>query len=192
MCVNFQLCKLQTVIVVAAFLALTTGCGQFKARNGFLGTGIANDFEKTEILVGEPVQANGSEQLLIAIHLKNSDLSTVSNYLPEFEVIDGLGVATSSCTKSDANGVSACLVKAVIAGTKKLRLTNGKVGLEKEFAFKAPAGIQRLEILPAAGTTLTTASGSQIQLSFGQTAKGVNYVTNGGYKVRLSVQGVNH
>ncbi len=177
-----QLCLLPLSLI---FLS---GCSQFGVSS-LLGTGV-NDFEKTEILPGTPVYANGSEQLLVAIHLKNSDSSSVPNFRPELETIEGTGVIPTVCSTSDSNGVAICLVKAIVAGRKVVRLTNGKVGLESEIEFKAPTGLQRLAVLPGSNTSATTANGSKVQVHFGQPFGGVKHTTSGGYKVTFSLQGV--
>lgn len=188
--------KIGRLLSVLPVLVVLSGCSQFaapKSPGGGLGeNGKINDFEKTEILPGSPAFANGSEQLLVAIHLKNSNSASVPNYRPEYEFIDGAGVIPSQCSTSDSNGISVCLVKATVPGKKVLRLINAKVGLESEIEFKAALELQRLAVLPASATNAATADGSRVQVSFGQSFQGVRHTTTDSYKVTFSLQGVSN
>lgn len=181
--------QLRHITSVFLCTCILVGCGQFKAA---LKTGnvLITDFEGTEILAGDPVYANGSEQLVVAIHLKSSSLVPIPNFRPEIASISGTGLLPTICSLSDSNGVSVCLVKATVAGKKRIQLLNAKAGLEAELTFKAPEALQRLAITPAANSFVQTNNGSKVQLSFGDAVQGVKIRTNGGYQVTLSKQGV--
>lgn len=128
-----------------------------------------NDFAKTEIITGEPVPADGNAQLLVAIHLKNSDNKPVKEFQPTYDIETGAnGVIKNQCSTSDINGVSACILKSTSAGIKLFVLTNAKVGLSKPIEFKSPLGKQFAEINSGSLMNGTTPSGSKTRFSIGR------------------------
>lgn len=158
------------LFALAAAFGLS-GCGnvdaKIKRQLGIDSPSVTNDFLKTEIVVGS-ARADGVSELAVVIHLKNSDNTPVADYKPVYEVTAGLGVLPGGCTTSDKNGVSACALRATQAGTKRLKLKNAKVGLEKEVVFDAA-------VLSKSGMSLSSGS--------------VRASTGNGYKVKLSLSG---
>ncbi len=148
------------------------------------------DFQKTEIIVSGLVPADGVSPLIVVLQLKNSDNSSVPNYLPKYAVNSATGVLASNCTASDANGISACIVKSTSPGIKSFQLTNAKVGLAKDIEFGAPQGFQKLSLVSGARTQATTPQGSSLQASFGAPLAGAKLKTSGGYTVSFGLQGV--
>lgn len=180
--------KTRMFFCVSLFFLFTTGCDN--TIEGTIGGPRIIDFQKTEIIAGGPVEADGTSQLLVAIHLKNSDNTPVSNYLVTYTVTSNAGVSANQCTSSDSNGVSICIIKSTILGTKTVTLTNAKVGLSKNIEFIASQGIQRLNILSASQVKATTPQGSKVQVNLGNSVKSIRHQTAGGYEVILSLQGV--
>lgn len=172
-----------TVFSVSLFLP---GCGAFSPTSKPLSE---PDFEKTELLSTGAAQANGSEHILITVHLKNSDLSPVRDYVPKYKISESFGVQATACSSSDLNGVAVCILKSTVAGEKQFILTNAKVGLAKDIQFTAPLGIQRLAAVGASGTHIETSTGSTVQLSL-QPVAGVKRKTADGYTMTLSIQGI--
>lgn len=129
-----------------------------------------NDFQKTEIIAGEAVPADGTSQLLVAIHLKNSDNRPVKEFQPTYEISNSSnGVITNQCSTSDINGVSVCVLRSTVAGTKLFVLTNAKVGLSKSIEFKNPMGKQVTEITSGAVRNGSTIQGSNLRVTLGRT-----------------------
>ncbi len=176
-------------VSLAMFCFLIAGC---QMNSAIKGTGSSAsttaDFEKTEVIAGGPALADGNTQLLVAVHLKNSDNKPVPDYLPKYKVT-GANVLTQDCSTSDANGVSACILKSTAAGKKMFTLTNAKVGLAKEIEFTPRQSIERAAASSGSIMNGTTPDGSAVQVTLGNPIKGVKHETNGGYKVELSVQG---
>ncbi len=149
------------------------------------------DFKKTEILENGPVPADGSSELILLVHLKNSDGTVVPNYRPEYEVVSGPGVIEAPCTESTKDGISACLLRANQAGAKVLRLVNAKVGLEKEVYFESPHRKGRiLGLISGAETSVSTTPGNYWgEFSLGNWTEEVQLESNDGYQGFFSVQG---
>ncbi len=148
------------------------------------------DFQKTEIIVSGLVPADGVTPMVVVLQLKNSDNSSVPNYLPKYAVSAASGVLPSNCTASDANGISACIVKSTTPGIKSFQLTNAKVGLSKDIEFGAPQGFQKLGLVSGAKMKATTPQGSSLQANFGAPLAGAKLKTAGGYTVSFGLQGV--
>ena len=181
--------RLGRVLCLFTLVGLISGCGKIsievnKFKKPF-------DFLKTEIISSGPVPADGTSEMLLAVHLKNSDNSSVPEYRPEYEIVTGSGVSQSNCTTSDQNGISACILKANVPGPKILRLTNAKVGLERTVVFTpiVRSGV-RMGIVSASNQNMTSAGGYKAEISLGEKFKNIKSVTNGGYEVRMSVQGI--
>jgi hypothetical protein len=187
-CLNFLGCSLNTNI----------------ERIG--ATSNINDFLKTEIVVGEPVPADGSSNLLVVIHLKNSDNNPVKEFLPTYTVtanenndsnslsntevsssVMASSVLTSPCTTSDNNGISACVLKSTAAGNLIFKLTNAKVGLSKPIAFISVKTQSDLKIVSGSLPNGTTLQGSKVSLTLGEGVESGHHTTSGGYKVKLGV-----
>ncbi len=181
------------VVALIQFTLLTLvfcGCGMEGGIRRLVGNRVP-DFKKTEIIAGSPVPADGSAELALLIHLKNSDGTPIPDYKPEYSVVAGDGVVPHECTTSDSNGLSACFLKATVAGVKRLRLMNALAGLEREVAFEPPRGNGRIiGLVPGAESRSATASGHRVQISVGDPVRGVGGSTPDGSKVMFSVQGV--
>ncbi|MCM2282058.1 MAG: hypothetical protein NDI61_09450 [Bdellovibrionaceae bacterium] len=148
------------------------------------------DFALTEMIAGPAAPADGTSSVIVAVHLKNSDNSVVPSYRPEMQAASGLGLSIQACTLSDQNGISACILKATIPGTKRVRLTNARTGLETDVTFLSPqAGGRLLGLIPGSRMDATTPEGSKLEMSVGDTTQGISTTTNGGYKIKFSVQG---
>lgn len=108
------------------------------------------DFEKSEIISNGPAYADGQAELLMVVQLMNSDNSAVKDYKPTYEVVSGAAVNATECTTSNANGVSTCVLKSTVAGTKRVKVTNIKVDLQKDLVFiNPPAGKAMMDMAPA-------------------------------------------
>lgn len=179
---------LKEFLALGALAVIALGCSTQVSVTSFSNS--LRDFEKTEILVGSPVFANGNDELIVVVHLKNSDSSSVPNYKPLFDLAQLSDIQFSECTTSDLNGISVCRVKSIVPGLKTLTLTNAKVGLSKTIEFMQPQGSQRLALLPGSLTSVTSDQ-YKVQINAGNSAKGVRYQTPGGYSVLFALQGVN-
>jgi len=180
------------IFAIASLLILSflsSGCGKITGdMNPFKNKKLL-DFLKTEIIVGPPALANGSAALVVAIHLKNSDSTSIPNYKPEYSVA-GTGVIASNCSVSDSNGISVCILKSTRSGTKRLKLTNAKVGLEADVVFNPTA--QNGKIMGLVSGSLqnkATTAGGKAEISLGDPTSHIHSQTSDGYKVMFSVQG---
>jgi hypothetical protein len=185
--------KPASLIVVGAvlFSFLCAGCEKVDGTitSSYKAPG-KNDFMKTEIINGANGVADGTTEMLIAIHLKNSDNSSVAAYQPTYSVVSGLGVMVRNCSTSDNNGISACILTSTKAGTKTIRLTNALVGLEKNLIFetKIKAG-HILGLVSGSRQNLSTSRSYKVEASAGDFAKGIKSDTPRGYDVMFSAQG---
>lgn len=176
----------RSLCLVVAFVTLSA-CGKLKMSVTDLAEKSVFDFEKTEIVTNGVALADGLDELIVLVRLKNSDNSIVVDFRPTYDITVGTGVIKAACTASDNHGISVCILKSTIAGVKKMRLTNAKLGLESELTFKARTS-NVLGVYAGGASNATTANGSRVQLSIGDT-KASETVTSGGYKVQLSFQG---
>jgi len=183
----FYIFKKVAFVLSVLFL---TACNVNNQIQGTFNPTTEQDFQKTEIIANGPVPANGTSPLLVAVHLKNSNNTSVPDFKPTYSISSGAGVTSSDCTTSDSNGVSACILKAVVSGTKTFTLTNALVGLSKNIVFDAAAGTEKTEILTGATANGTTGSGYKVQMALGHPLKGNYKLHSGGYKVKFSGQGV--
>lgn len=135
-----------------------TSCGNISGQ--ISSSFRAVDFEKSEIISNGPAYADGQSELLMVIQLMNSDNSVVKDHKPTYKIISGTGVNASECTTSNANGVSTCVLKATQAGTKRVKVTNIKVNLEKDLLFINPPIGKSMMTLVA--TTKKQTSGTHV------------------------------
>ncbi|MDZ4662672.1 MAG: hypothetical protein SGJ18_13750 [Pseudomonadota bacterium] len=174
--------RLVAPILLTLSVALSnTGCGKLTLSLPQASTIV--DFLKTEIVVGGSNLADGIAEMVVIIHLKNSDNTVVPNYKPMYQVTSSAGITAGECTTSSNEGVSVCVLKSTSAGTKVLKLTNALIGLEKIIDFQALAGSQIFGVASGARKGMTTPAGHKINLSAGESPKGQKSVTAGGYKV---------
>ena len=176
--------RAQSVLLAALFCG---GC--VKLSGGILSFSKPNDFLRTEFAVAGSEIADGTSSLLVGLQLKNSDNLPVGAYKPEFRIASGAGVNSSGCTTSDANGISACVLRSTVPGEKVLELTNAKVGLKQTVLFTAPVGAKTGKIVAGASTSLSTAQGAKLMASVGDSVFGLSRTTQGGYQVRFNVHG---
>lgn len=176
------------VFFIAVMLISLSACGKLKMSITDLAEKTSFDFEKTEIVTNGTALADGIDELIVLVRLKNSDNSIVSDYRPDYEITVGGGVVKGNCTKSDNHGISVCILKSTIAGVKRMRLTNAKLGLESDLTFKARTS-NVFTVLSGGTATGVTGNGSKVQLSIGDN-KALQATTAGGYKVQLSFQGM--
>jgi hypothetical protein len=153
-----------------SFITIFAGCNMNTNIEGIGSDSPAiNDFAKTEIITGDAVPADGNSQLLVAIHLKNSDNRPVKEFQPTYDIENNAsGVIKNQCSTSDINGVSVCILKSTVAGIKLFVLTNAKVGLSKSIEFKSPFGKQFAEINSGTLNQGTTPEGSKVKFSLGR------------------------
>ncbi|OQW48991.1 MAG: hypothetical protein A4S09_12815 [Proteobacteria bacterium SG_bin7] len=171
------------VLILSSFLLLSA-CGNLDLT---LPSGTV-DFLKTEIIVGGTNLADGNSQMLVVVHLKNSNNSPVKNYKPTYNITPSNGLITSECSTSTDNGISVCVLRSTSAGPKSFKLTNAKVGLEKIVEFEHPKRGQMLGLASGAHQNMTTGAGHKVRLSVGGIGTGVNATTSGGYKVSLTLK----
>ncbi len=145
------------------------------------------DFKKSEIISNGPAVADGQSELLVVIQLMNTDGSAVKLFKPAYEVIAGSGVSAQACTSSNENGVSTCVLKASLAGTKTISVTNIKIDLKADVVFNAPiAGKAMFGLISA--TKNHSQNGFNLSASIGnQEPKPVQ--SSGAFKVYGGVQG---
>ncbi len=172
------------IVIILGSVFLFSGCGNLDLTLPSAGL----DFQKTEILVGGTNLADGNSQMLVVVHLKNSNSSPVKNYKPTYTVAPANGLITSECSTSTDSGISVCVLKSTSAGLKTFRLTNAKVGLEKIVEFENLKKGQMLGLASGAHQNMTTAAGHKVRLAAGEIGTGVRGTTSGGYKVSLTLK----
>lgn len=171
-------------------LVAAIGCDLSNQIKGSINAPFEDDFLKTEIIANGPIPADGATPLVLAIQLKNSNNHPVKNYKPLYDVTASAGIVAGDCTTSDVHGVSVCIVKSTVAGTKTVTLTNAKIGLTKNIDFVQSIAQQKAELVPGAVVKGTTPQGSKVQVSVGRYLKGASFTTADGSKVKFSLQGV--
>ena len=178
--------RLGFLMLGLSFILLSSSCSLKGQISKIAGN---NDFKKTEIIASDIGIADGSDDLVVAVHLKNSDNSAVAAYRPEYDIVSGSVSYKGACTTSSNDGISVCILRATQPGTKRLRLKNAYVGKEKDVLF-ALAGTAPVSGLTAAGgVQVPTAGGYKANVSLGAWAASPGVATPGNYKVFLSVQG---
>lgn len=143
-----QITVLKQLMPVCVSLAFTA-CGSVNVEISHFLRG-TNDFKKSEILTNGPKIADGQSELLVIVHLVNSDGTEVSGHKPTYKVVSGTGLSPSTCTTSNYNGISICLIKSVHPGTKKISVDNINTQLEAELLFTAPAAKPILGLISSA------------------------------------------
>lgn len=176
---------LVAIMVLGSVVLATSGCGKLTLTIPQASSIV--DFLKTEIIVGGTNLADGTSEMIVIIHLKNSDNTVVPNYKPTYTVTSSVGITAGECTVSSSEGVSVCVLKSTKAGTKSLKLTNALVGLEKIIDFQAMAGGQIFGIASGAQKGMSTPAGHKVNMSAGEAPRGQKAVTSGGYKVSAGV-----
>lgn len=171
-------------IITITFLFILSGCGKLDLD---LGKAVV-DFLKTEIVVGGSNFADGTSEMVVVVHLKNSNNTPVPNYKPTYNVTPVTGMTTVECSTSTSDGVSVCVLKSTSPGYKTFKLTNAKIGLEKVVEFQVQKKGQTLSLVAGANQNMTTASGHKIKLAAGEIGLGKKVVTSGGYQVSLTVK----
>jgi hypothetical protein len=113
----------------------------------------------------------------------------VAEYRPEYDIVSGSVAYKGPCTTSTDMGISVCILKAIQPGTKKLRLLNAKIGLEKEVLFALRGTASTSGLVAGSDVQLGTNGGYKANVSVGPWVSSAAVPTNSGYKVFLSVQG---
>jgi hypothetical protein len=142
------------------------------------------DFARSEIISNGPAVADGASELLVVVHLMNSDGSSIPLFKPTYEITSGGGVQGSECTTSNNNGVATCVLKSTQAGTKRFLVTNvKKVELAKDLFFisQSPPGAVT-GLVTAANDHLTSASGHTLSGTVGSLHSDT-VKTSGGWKL---------
>jgi len=151
-----------------------------------------NNFEKTEIIAGASVPADGFSQLIVAVHLKNSDNNPVKEFLPTYKIeatSNADEVQRTPCSTSDNNGVSVCILKSTNDGNFRFVLTNAKIGLSKTLTFlTVEHSNKNLELISSSIVNGTTAQGSKVNIQLGKPITAPNQTTASGYKVMFQTQ----
>ncbi len=190
--------KLRNLIGLPAFVLglvlVLAGCRLDDNRlRGHIKIPLTPDFLQSQFIINTTGLADGVSDLHIQILLRNSNGRPVPDYRPEFEVTPGAGVMIPhSCTLSDANGYSSCVLRSHIQGEKTLRLTNALVGLEGVVFFER--FIRRGQILGLISASetgeITDTSAYWGEYSLGDFVEGVHVSTASGRRGVISVQGV--
>lgn len=182
--------KLKTVvsrrlrmIALAGSALVFSSCGGVDGKTHLSGAKRV-DFARSEIISNGPAVADGSSELLVVIHLMNSDGSAVTLYKPSYEILSGAGVQGSECTTSNNNGVSTCVLKATQPGAKKFSVTNVKIQLEKELLFSPPTPPGAVTgLVSAARFRHTSAAGHEISGTVGSVHSNLVKTGTGGWKI---------
>ena len=158
-------------------------------ESSITSTSELRDFLKSEVISSGSVPADGISELMVVLHLKNSDNSPVANYKPTYDITKGGGVIREECTHSDKNGISACILKSTVPGEKTFKVSNieQKV-LEKVVIFDTPTPTSSVAGITGGAISTTTATGYKVTgaISYG----GVSYTeTPEGYKVYQTSEG---
>ena len=106
----------------------------------------ADDFLNTTILASSRGVGDGQDSASITIQLKNSDDSPVIGYKPEFEFVDhggstieGNGITQADCSISNAQGISTCILKSIIVGSRRISFNNILVDIIGQVFFDPPS-----------------------------------------------------
>ena len=106
----------------------------------------ANDFAKSSILSTTRGVGDGVTGAIVVVLLKNTNGTIVVGHLPEFDFLDesglsfeGEGITFSDCTRSNGEGISTCIIKSIVVGSKKLAFNNVMIELAGDIFFDPPA-----------------------------------------------------
>ena len=180
-----RLVKSLVFTLSAVYLA---GCSVDGSMTGDAGSGA--DFLKSEIITNGKGVADGSTDFVVLVRLLTSRSKAVKDFRPEYNVSPLVGVAAATCTLSDVNGVSVCLVKSSVAGIKSFAVTNINLDLAKDIEFLA-ANTSRIKGLASgANKDVLTNGAFVVNSAAGSMSAPVKQTTGGGYEVYSSVQGV--
>lgn len=186
----------RAIASVALLAAVLTACGKADVgvEDASPASKVVNDFLKTEILLRDDSAgvADGVTELYVLVRLMNSNSKVVKGFRPTYEISVGDGVIVTSCSESDANGISVCPLKATIPGVKTFSLLNvAKLVLKKDVTFDPKPAGQAFGFV-AAGKTAVSATKWKVQAAIGQELSSVKVTSqpNGaGWKLYGTVQG---
>ncbi|RYZ93359.1 MAG: hypothetical protein EOP06_01205 [Proteobacteria bacterium] len=123
---------------LAAILLSSTSCSKLGSGVSFEFDKQATDFAKSQIITNGPQAADGVSPLLIVISLQNSNNTPVVNFTPTYQVVSGSLVVSAPCTSSNSNGVSTCILKSHVPGTKRILVDNIIINLTADVVFTLP------------------------------------------------------
>ncbi len=116
--------SVRSIICSIGLLSLgLTGCSSEMATQKILLSS-ATDFLKSEIIVSGPALANGTDQILVYIHLMNSDSTPVVGFKPSYSLLGPSQTVKIQCFASDSTGLSICMATATAAGKVAFSVTN--------------------------------------------------------------------
>lgn len=163
-----------------AFSALLVGCdGQVHLEGGK-----TTDFASSQVTANGPAPADGASQVILSIHLRNSDGTPVVGFKPIYEIVSGSGVQGGDCAVSDSAGLSTCALKATTSGVKRVSITNVKIALVVDVTFSAMTlGGALTGPAPAGSFGKTSASGYAISGSLGSMQSNVVKTSASGWKL---------
>ncbi len=147
----------------------------------------APDFKKSQMFVLNSAVANGVDQLQVDVRLMNSDGSVNPNFTPEFSISSGAVILPSQCFTSDKNGISICVLKAMTAGQRIMKILNVEnVDLEKPVQFlPIPLNNNQLQVLSGGGSSIA-AGPYQVWAAIGNITSPLKQIA-GPYTFYLSV-----
>lgn len=145
-----------------------------------------NDFLKSSILATSRGVGDGQTDATVAILLKNSDGSLVTNYRPTFNFIDnngstasGSGITFSECSISSAEGISTCVIRSVLVGTRRILFNNISIDLVGDVFFDPPEHEGTFLQVVSSAQINVDASGYSVTSHTGNAFSGLKQEVNG-------------
>ena len=146
------------------------------------------DFLKSSVISETVGIADGINEPVVTVELRNSDDSLVADHTPTLDLISGDGVTLVGCTPSNSLGITVCRLKSNLAGTKTISFGNILIDLSEDVVFDPPSRNGTfLQVLSAAQNNIN-ASGYTVTTQLGAPAQGLNQMA-GGYEVFTSTTG---
>lgn len=178
-------------MLLVILLLNLVACGQITASISAKNpSSLENDFVKSEVISNGPGIADGRSELILVVRLVNSDGSPVYGFRPTYEIVSGTGIIPSDCTLSDNTGTSVCVLRATVAGLKRLSVNNIKIELMRDIDFLAPSGKGHTSgLVVSAIPNNASSSGHVLQAAIEPTMADQPKISTSGWKMSVSVQG---
>lgn len=146
------------------------------------------DFLKSSVISETVGVADGINELVVTVELRNSDDSLVVDHTPSLELISGSSVTLVGCTTSNSLGISVCRLKSSLAGTKTISFANILIELTEEVVFTPPSRNGTFLQIVSAAQNKVNASGYTVTTHLGAPIHGLHQEPSG-YEVFTSTTG---
>ena len=146
------------------------------------------DFLKSSVVSETVGIADGVNELVVTVELRNSDDTLVVGHTPILSLLSGDSVTLVGCTVSNDNGLSVCRLKSSIVGVKTIAFGNIKIDLTEDVVFDPPSRNGTFQQVLSAAQNNVNASGYSVTSQLGAPMQGLRD-TPSSYEVFTSTTG---